>query len=127
MKKRFLALIAILVLSLSLFAACKKDNNSGGDNSGTTPENPPAIVTVTVTFDSNGGTTVAPMTVNKGDKITEPEVKSTNSTLEVPLVFDGWYLGDEKWDFSDGVSADMTLVAKWKEDGRYSEPVIPKA
>lgn len=125
MKKRFLALIAVLVLSLSLFAACKKDDNPG--NSGGTPENPPAIETVTVTFNSNGGTAVAPITVNKGDKITAPEVMSDNSTLEIPLIFDGWYLDDVAWDFDDGVSASMTLVAHWKEDGRYTEPVIPKA
>ena len=31
-------------------------------------------------------------------------------------IFKGWYYGDEEWDFSTPVTADMTLVAKWEID-----------
>jgi len=81
---------------------------------------------VTVTFDSDGGTQVQSITVKRGETIICPDVVSLRSTLENPIVFVGWYLGDDEWDFSDGVTEDITLVAHWKQDGRYTELVIPE-
>lgn len=65
-------------------------------------------VTLTVTFDENGGSAVEDATgLAYGDKVTAPAVTRDGYTL------DGWYNGDAKWDFSTGVNADLTLTAKW--------------
>lgn len=68
----------------------------------------------TVTFDSNGGSTVAAMTVNENEKITQP----ANPTL-LGSAFAGWYADvdlTDAWDFdSDVVTADLTLYAKWSQ------------
>lgn len=62
-----------------------------------------------VTFDPNGGTPVPPaQEVEYGLTATEPAApKKTGYT------FDGWYLGDEKYDFSAAVEQNITLTAKW--------------
>lgn len=68
----------------------------------------------TVKFDSNGGETIEPIKVSKGDKIPEPQI-----TLIEGLELEGWYLNDEKWSFIGyTVTEDITLKAKWISD-RY--------
>lgn len=67
------------------------------------------IEVYTVTFDSNGGSDVEEQLVERGDKVALPE-KPTNQGY----VFDGWYVGDEKWSFIGyTVTEDITLKAKW--------------
>ena len=64
----------------------------------------------TVTFDSDGGTPVAPEIVKKGEKAEKPaDPKKANYD------FDGWYLKKQPYDFKANVEADITLVAQWKE------------
>ena len=69
---------------------------------------------VVVTFDSNGGTEIASVTIIKGSKVDEPEapVRGEDEFL-------GWYIGETKWNFSDPVKENMTLVAKFKVQGEY--------
>ena len=64
----------------------------------------------TVTFNTDGGTPVPPaQEVEYGLTATEPAApKKTGYT------FDGWYLGDEKYDFSAAVEQNITLTAKWE-------------
>ena len=65
----------------------------------------------TVTFDSYGGTPVPPkQEVEYGLTATEP----TTAPTKTGYTFDGWYLGDEKYDFSDAVEQNITLRAKWE-------------
>ena len=74
-------------------------------------ENDKPEVKYTVTFDSNGGTSVSPLeNVSFGSKIQEPTgVTKTGYTLE------GWYNGGELWNFdSKSVTTDLNLVASWK-------------
>ena len=70
----------------------------------------------TVTFDSQGGSDVEPMTVNKGDKLAKP----TNPTKE-NCSFLGWYKDDaytSPWEFAtDVVNGDITLYARWSNPG----------
>lgn len=65
-----------------------------------------------VSFEENGGTTVANQRVATGDKVTEPTITRTGATLL------GWYLEPEfttLWDFdTDTVTNDITLHAKWE-------------
>lgn len=65
-------------------------------------------VTLTVTFDENGGSAVEDATgLAYGDKVTAPAVTRDGYTL------DGWYDGDAKWDFSTGVTENLSITAKW--------------
>ena len=67
----------------------------------------------TVTFDSYGGTPVPPaQEVEYGLTATEPATAPTKTGY----TFDGWYLGDEKYDFSDAVEQNITLYANWEKN-----------
>ncbi len=93
MKKK-LAIVSLIVLSVfSLFiAGCSKKTEK-----------------YTVTFDSDGGTEIASVQVEKGKKITKPEDPSKEH-----YVFGGWYLEDTEWVFeSDTVTKNTALTAKW--------------
>ena len=66
----------------------------------------------TVTFNSYGGTPVPPaQEVEYGLTATEPAAPEKTG-----YTFDGWYLGDEKYDFSDAVEQNITLYANWKKN-----------
>jgi len=66
----------------------------------------------TVTFDSYGGTPVPPaQEVEYGHTATEPAAPEKTG-----YTFDGWYLGDEKYDFSAAVEQNITLTAKWTQN-----------
>ena len=98
-------LLPCLVAGLLLMPGC--DNPSGPDTTSNTQH--------IVTFESNGGSTVQPQTVNHGGKAAEPEgVTKEDHTLA------GWYRDDNtfenKWDFeTDTVTVPITLYAKWNE------------
>ena len=66
----------------------------------------------TITFDSNGGSSVASITQNYGTAVTAP----ADPTRE-GYKFEGWYKEEEctnAWDFdSDVVEGNTTLYAKW--------------
>ena len=94
MMKKKLAIVSLIVLSVfSLFiAGCSKKTEK-----------------YTVTFDSDGGTEIASVQVEKGKKITKPEDPSKEH-----YVFGGWYLEDTEWVFeSDTVTKNTALTAKW--------------
>ena len=69
-----------------------------------------------VTFNSQGGSHINPITVAKNNTITKP----TDPTKK-DCKFEGWYQNaactGEKWNFdTDTVTADITLYAKWTEN-----------
>ena len=66
---------------------------------------------VTVSFNSNGGTAVAPQTIAKGGKATKP----ANPTMD-GYTFVNWYLDGEVYDFSKPVNENITLNAQWKKN-----------
>ncbi len=66
------------------------------------------IETVTVTFDSAEGSAVEPQTVAKGYMASKPE-NPTRAGYE----FDGWYNGDNVFDFDTKITGDLTLTAHW--------------
>jgi uncharacterized repeat protein (TIGR02543 family) len=85
----------------------------------------------TVTFDSQGGSPVAPQTFTSGGKVIKPAdpVKGTDA-------FGGWYkeaAGTTPWNFeTDTVTASITLYAKWTGnytvtfDSQGGSPVAPQ-
>lgn len=64
--------------------------------------------TVTVTFNSNGGSEVATQIVEKDGKATQP----ANPTRD-GYTFQGWYLNGAKFDFDTVVRDDLKLEATW--------------
>ncbi len=77
-------------------------------------EEPVDPVTFTVTFNSNGGSTVTEAIIEEGGLITAPAIPTKEG-----YSFDGWYKEAELtnlWVFeSDVVTSDITLYAKWDE------------
>ncbi len=69
---------------------------------------------ITITFDSMGGTSVAPQTIERGSVI-----NSAPFTEKANYVFKGWYLSstsdDYKVNFPSNFGGDTTLYAHWVE------------
>ena len=112
--------LAILACSAAfLLVAC------GGNDGGSTPASEPAgdtsspsVGKVTVTFDSKGGSSVAPQTIDKGAKVTKP----ANPT-KLGAEFVRWCVDAPctmEYDFNEAVLTDMTLYAEWTEGGTDS-------
>ena len=75
------------------------------------PDVDPDVETVTVTFDSRGGSAVAAQSVEKGAAATKPADPYMDG-----YSFLGWYPSleaEEEFDFSDPVTENMTLYAQW--------------
>ncbi len=117
MKKILLVLFVIIVASITLIACGGEDSTTTIPTESSTTATPskdsttahPTQSTVTVTFDSAGGSSVPSQYVKNGGKVEKPE----NPTKE-GYIFDGWYVEDAQWDFdASTVSENITLVAKW--------------
>ncbi len=65
-----------------------------------------------VDFDSNGGSSVDSQEVLDGNEVTRPSDPTRKCYR-----FLGWYLNGIKYDFSNPVKGNITLVAKWEDDG----------
>ncbi|MDE5566555.1 MAG: InlB B-repeat-containing protein, partial [Anaeroplasmataceae bacterium] len=71
----------------------------------------PTIETITIHFDSNGGSSIANCKVEKNKPMSQP-LDPERPGYE----FTGWYTSNnQKWDFNQKVTEEMTLVAQWKE------------
>ena len=70
------------------------------------------VVTHQVTFDSNGGSSVAAQTVNDGSTATQPTAPTLANNS-----FAGWYTDNNtfanQFNFSTAITGDITLYAKW--------------
>jgi len=87
------------------------------DGEATTPSTPhyggSSVSRYTVKFESNGGSTVKSVTVNRNTVATEPTAPTKDG-----YKFDGWYTDKEltsKYDFTAKVTKNITLYAKWVE------------
>lgn len=92
--------------SFSEYAVAYKDADPG--------ENPPAQPeTVTVEFNSNGGTEIPPVEIDKGSVVQRPEDPENGD-----MIFDGWFEDptlEARFDFGTPVDGDLILYAKWNE------------
>ena len=69
---------------------------------------PPKPTTYTVTFNSNGGTSVAAQTVEAGKTAKMPTAPTRSG-----YTFAGWYNGATAYNFNTPVNSNLTLTAKW--------------
>ena len=83
------------------------NNNSKNNNSGTTT---PTVKKYTVSFNSNGGSSVAKQTVEQGKKASKPANPTRSG-----YTFDCWTLNGNAYNFNSAVNENITLVAKWIE------------
>lgn len=72
------------------------------------------IKTYTVKFNSNGGTKVDDVKVNEGNTILAPTVTRDG------YILDGWYIGEEKFDFKTPITKNLTLKARWNDGPRIN-------
>ena len=81
--------------------------------------------TVNVNFNLDGGTGTTLQKVLRGQKLAEPTKPSKSA-----YTFDGWYNGEQKYDFDAPVFNEITLTAKWTYAGGSSwnttEPTTEK-
>lgn len=99
-KLKWLSVALAVIFSMSMFAACAPQQSADGD------------VYYKVTYYDESGSALWVQTVKSGDKAFDwtPE----KSGYE----FDEWYADSsrtDKYDFSDGVTSDMSLYAKFEE------------
>lgn len=67
---------------------------------------------ITLTFDSNGGSEIAPKTCEYNQKITAPDAEPTKEGY----AFAGWFADSgltNEWSFETPVTEDKTVYAKW--------------
>ena len=67
------------------------------------------VASYTITFDSNGGSSVTSITKNYGESVTAP-----NAPTRTGHTFAGWMHNDEPYTFSTMPSSNVSLVAKWE-------------
>lgn len=107
--------LVLFLLTFVLFIACSKTKD---DIVNQTTNNG-----VKVTFQSNGGTSIAEISTEKDKTILEPKAPT-----KVGYTFEGWYKEvalTNKWDFvNDKVTQEMTLYAKWKEEIKLNEDIL---
>ena len=74
---------------------------------------------VTVSFDTNGGSQVDSKEIISGTKIAKDEI--AKPTKE-GYTFAGWFIGENKYDFSKKITSDLTLTAHWVEGENVEIP-----
>lgn len=77
------------------------------------------IETVTITFDTSGGSIINPIEIKKGETL-ENIITPTMSRYK----FVGWYKNYEKYDFSLPINENITLKAKWEENNEKKPSII---
>lgn len=101
-------LFVVFVICLLLVAGCSNDNENISFSQNNQDVSNQDSNTVTVSFDTDGGTFVAPVTLQKGEKIQKPICTKEGYT------FANWKIGDEVWLFEQSrVYEDVTLKADW--------------
>ena len=115
-KKRIIIVFAILTMALVLSCALVACNKTD------TPDAPKKEFTIT--FDTQGGSEVKPITIAEGATITLP-----NNPTKEGYVFAGWYLSNvfiEEFNITKTITGDITLYAKWIEDNGQENPPVGK-
>lgn len=108
-------LLLLIAAGLSVFLNCKAPASNPTPPAPSTPptsSTPSTSTFYTVTFDAQGGSAVASVSVEHGKTFTQP-----SAPVKAPFSFGGWYKESgctTLWNFAtDTVTSDMTLYAQW--------------
>ena len=118
--RKFIAALSATFIIAGCAAGCNpsSSSDSSGSSGGDSSYEEPVSETYTVVFGS--------VTVKEGGRLLEPKTPVKANTRET-YSFVGWYLGDREWRFDkDVVTDNITLVAKWKLEEKYTEPLLPE-
>ena len=74
-----------------------------------------------VDFNSNGGSSIASIIVDKNGFAVKPE-----DPIRENYIFAGWYYNDELFDFSTPIKRDIKLEARWIEIGKVAGITLDK-
>ncbi len=100
-----LCALAMFGVGTTTLTSCKKEKESTEET-----------IKFTVTFNSNGGSTVPAVEIEKGNKVTVP-----TAPTKADSTFAGWYKDSnctQEWKFdTDTVTGNITLYAKWTAKG----------
>lgn len=80
------------------------------------------IAEFTVTFNTNGGSTIEPVAAAKGSKIQRPLPPTKDG-----FAFDNWYTDNELthvYDFNTPINGNITLYAKWIEAAQITKELL---
>lgn len=87
----------------------KPNTNSGSASSQKPTETPkPVVKNYTVTFNSNGGSSVSNQVISSGNKASKP-----SNPTKTGYNFSGWSLNGKSFNFSTAITSNITLVANW--------------
>lgn len=89
----------------------KDNNNTTTSSTKTDKTEKPTVTKYTVTFDSNGGSKVSKQTIESGKTATKPSNPTRSG-----YTFKGWYLNGSAYNFSNKVTKNITLTAKWEKN-----------
>ena len=109
MNRKFVCIAAMLIVALLLFVSCENKTSVNE--------------TFTVTFDSDGGEAISPLSVTSG-KI---ESESKTPTKE-GYTFKGWSTTKDKkdlFDFNSPIICNITLTAIWEKTTMSETPDVP--
>ena len=68
------------------------------------------LINVTVTFNSDGGSSVESQSISFGNSVTEPDIP-----IKDGYTFVGWFVDEEEFDFETILETNITLTAHWAE------------
>lgn len=108
MKNLRIALIALMVIVCSfLLVSCFGGGGGRGDDGPVEIPGGTGSFDVTITFDPDGGSEVAPVTVPYASSLENPPIPTKEG-----YEFIGWYSDTTEWDY--GCFQDMTVTAWWR-------------
>ena len=96
--------IILLTLFFLLFIPKKVEKTNTPNNNQTETE------TLTVRFDSNGGSKIDSIKIKNGETLTEPLAPTRDG-----YTFVEWTLDDKKYDFTQTITKDIILKATWEK------------
>ncbi|MBR1403214.1 MAG: InlB B-repeat-containing protein, partial [Treponema sp.] len=109
MKQWLKSIFFVGLVSLAFgFVSCAADS---GDSTETQPQVQVQTTYYTVSFNSNGGSSVSAQKVESGKTATKP-----SNPIKEGYSFRGWYNGTSEFDFSTPIKSNITLTAQWTEN-----------
>lgn len=108
-----LGIIIILIVALILFLFFHDKEQSHNDKK---QEETLSEEYITVSFDTDGGSTIDSVVIKIGETIKEPDIPTKDG-----YTFKGWYIEEEEFSFSKPITEEITLKAKWEENKEEKE------